>query len=142
MNGAIVAIAVLTAAVTVLGAAGGPQRKTVWDGIYTDEQAARGRQTYMRACAYCHRDNLEGDEGPALIGSRFTFQWRDRTLKELFDTVSTTMPDDAPGSLAVDQYADVIGFLLQRNDAPAGDTPLAADADALASIVFTEKPKR
>jgi|SRR5581483_5181876 len=115
--------------------------RTVWDGVYTKEQAARGEQTYIRSCAYCHRDNLQGDEGPALIGSRFTFQWKGRTLRDLFDTVSNTMPDDAPGTLTSEQYADVITFLLKANGAPQGDTELTTDPDALGAVTFTDKPK-
>ena len=79
-----VLLALPTVAIS-LNVAAGSAPKTVWNGVYTKEQAVRGEQTYLRACASCHRDNLQGDEGPPLIGSRFTFQWRDRTLKDLFN---------------------------------------------------------
>ena len=53
------------------------------------------------------------------------------------------MPDDAPGSLAAESYADVIGFLLEKNGAPAGVATLPVDPDILTrTIVFTEKPGR
>jgi mono/diheme cytochrome c family protein len=121
---------------------GGPTDKTIWDGVYSKEQAARGERTYKRSCGYCHRDNLQGDEGPALVGSRFTFQWRERTLKDLFVTISTTMPDDAPGTLAPDAYADIVSFLLSSNDVPSGDSELPSELEALAAIRFTDKPPR
>jgi mono/diheme cytochrome c family protein len=135
-------IASVVALSTVLDAAGDGTTKTVWDGVYTKPQAARGEQSYKRACGYCHRDNLQGDEGPALIGSRFTFQWNGRTLKDLFVTISTTMPDDAPGTLPPNTYADIVSFLLRENETPAGEVELPDDADALAQISFAARPPK
>ena len=34
--------------------------KTVWDGVYTEAQAARGRSAYQQHCAECHGGSLEG----------------------------------------------------------------------------------
>jgi len=116
--------------------------QTIWDGIYTKAQATRGEQSYKQACGYCHRDNLQGDEGPALVGSRFTYQWRDQSVKDLFVAISTRMPDDAPGSLPAQTYSDIVAFLLNANDAPAGDIELTPDLDALARLRFTEKPPK
>jgi mono/diheme cytochrome c family protein len=113
--------------------------RTVWDGVYTSEQAVRGEQTYKKACSYCHRDNLQGDEGPPLAGSRFTFQWLDRSVADLLRSVEATMPDDAPGTLPRQAYVDVIGYLLKANDYPAGAAELPVDDDRLKQIVFTEK---
>jgi mono/diheme cytochrome c family protein len=139
MTSAAIALAVVAG---TLGVATSESGKTIWDRVFTAQQAARGEQTYKRSCGYCHRDNLQGDEGPALVGSRFTFQWQDRTLKDLFTTISSTMPDDAPGTLTDDAYVDVISFLLQANGAAAGDQELRADADALAEIRFVDKPRK
>jgi S-disulfanyl-L-cysteine oxidoreductase SoxD len=134
------AISLAVVAVTHLAAAASD--KTIWDGVYTKQQAERGEQAYKRACGYCHRDNLQGDEGPALIGSRFRFQWQDRTLKDLFTTISSTMPDDAPGTLADDAYVDVISFLLQANGAPEGEQELSANTEVLGHIKFVERPRQ
>ena len=35
--------------------AGQTARKSVWDGVYTEEQAERGQRTYTRVCSYCKR---------------------------------------------------------------------------------------
>ena len=118
-----------------------PDARTVWDGVYSPEQAARGAQTYTRVCAYCHRDNLQGDEGPPLAGSRFTFQWLDRSVADLLQVVEATMPDDAPGSLPRQMYVDVIAFLLKANGYPGGTGELAPEVEPLKAILFTERPK-
>ena len=44
-------------------------QKTVWDGVYTEEQAKRGAEVYAEKCAMCHGDSLGGVESaPALTG--------------------------------------------------------------------------
>ena len=35
---------------------------TVWDGVYSAAQAARGEKAYMRACGGCHRDDASGGD--------------------------------------------------------------------------------
>ena len=34
--------------------------RSVWDGVYTQEQAERGHSLYNRHCASCHGDELAG----------------------------------------------------------------------------------
>src|SRR5262245_32941610 len=46
--------------------------KTIWDGVFTDEQAGRGSKIYAVSCAPCHKTDLLGDSGtPALAGADF-----------------------------------------------------------------------
>lgn len=115
---------------------------TVWDGVYTRPQAERGAASYRTACGYCHRDNLRGDEGPALVGTQFTARWNDRTVAELFVTIQSTMPDDNPGALTPAAYADIVSYLLQSSGMPPGSTELPPDAAVLERLLFTAKPKR
>ncbi len=35
--------------------------QTVWEGVFTAEQAARGRRSYQQECEACHLENLRGD---------------------------------------------------------------------------------
>ena len=42
--------------------------KTVWDGVYTADQAERGRGFYAEHCARCHGGDLQGGEHRALTG--------------------------------------------------------------------------
>jgi mono/diheme cytochrome c family protein len=104
---------------------------------YTEEQADRGEDAYQDNCALCHGLTLGGEgETPGLIGSGF----RDRRLTgspaPFFDFISTEMPQQAPGSLEAEIYADIAAYLMQRNRIPAGDTPLPSDPEALAGITL------
>jgi mono/diheme cytochrome c family protein len=117
----------------------GPQR-TVWDGVYTEEQATRGRTQYMQACASCHASDLRGDStAPSLIEESFSFQWGDTTVGELFERIRTLMPSNRPGSLSNQSYRDIVAFILQSNKLPPGEKELDSEADALRQIVIAVK---
>src|SRR5262245_8597700 len=68
-------VAALTgAAVTVVTPrpAAAIQSKTVWDGVYTQEQAARGAASFASSCARCHAAEANsGEEGRNLAGKAF-----------------------------------------------------------------------
>jgi mono/diheme cytochrome c family protein len=124
--------AALFLAVVALKAAEGP---SVWDGVYTAEQARRGETSYLQACASCHGPALDGgDMTPPLVGGAFTSNWNDLTVGDLFDRIRTTMPLDNPGRLSRPQTADVIAFVLKANSWPAGATELPPDPPALKQI--------
>lgn len=107
-------------AVTMTAASG----KDIWKGVYTSQQAERGAAVYAGACAQCHRDDLSGYSG--LRGEKFLDNWREDSLSSLWDRVSKTMPAGAPGSLPQSKYLDVLAFLLQSNEFPAGAEELKA----------------
>lgn len=116
--------------------------QTVWDGVYTEEQARRGETQYMRRCEMCHGADLSGNpvqEVPALVFDAFLAQWNDRTLKDLFDAMKRSMPRDDPGSLNSRAYVDVIAYVLQANRMPSGPKELSLNPDALARIAITKK---
>jgi hypothetical protein len=52
-------------------------------------------------------------------------------LGELFDKIKETMPRNDPGSLSAQDAADVVSWLLQLNQFPAGQTELPADLKVL-----------
>jgi len=111
---------------------------SVWDGIYTREQAERGRTLYAKECASCHKDNLAGHgTTPSLSGADFVEKWDGETIGDLFEKIQTSMPADHPGRLSREQNAAVLAFILRFNDFPAGDTELRTDADWLAKVRFT-----
>ena len=104
------------------------QDRTVNDGVYTAQQATRGRTAYREQCAACHAADLFGGEmAPGLKGSGFIGGWSGATLWEFADFTNATMPQDAPGRLTARQLNDVIAFILQSNDYPAGADELAID---------------
>lgn len=137
------AVRVLVPALGLLAAtdtAATQSRKTVWDGVYAKAQARRGLQTYTSVCVYCHGPDLEGDEtGPALKGSSFMAQWRDQTVFKLLVKIVETMPENNPGSLSPQAAIDVLSFLLEANQIPAGSTDLPTDPAALEEIFVTER---
>jgi quinoprotein glucose dehydrogenase len=120
----------------------GQAQKTVWDGVYTEEQAKRGADVYAEKCAMCHGDSLGGVESaPSLTGPSFYANWEGETLNALFDRIRMSMPQDNPGSLSRAQNADIIAHMLRVGGYPAGSTPLDGQAGALTGIkVLTYKP--
>jgi mono/diheme cytochrome c family protein len=95
--------------------------------FYTPEQAARGEKTYRARCTRCHAPT-------AYTGEEFTRVWEARTAFELFDLLSTTMPDDAPGALKPEEYVDVVAYIFRLNGLPAGKQPLPVDPEALKQV--------
>jgi S-disulfanyl-L-cysteine oxidoreductase SoxD len=102
-------------------------------GVYTEEQAKRGAALYGENCSSCHGDTLAGNDPiPALSGATFQTNWK--SVGELFDKTSTSMPAIAPGSLTGPQVADVIAYILSVNKYPAGTTELASKVEPLMAI--------
>ena len=58
----------LTGGIALLGTAMAAQaHRTVWDGVYSEAQATRGKQAYIDNCASCHGEGMQGaDLAPAL----------------------------------------------------------------------------
>jgi len=117
----------------------------VWDGVYSEAQAVRGKALSEAQCAYCHQSDLRGQGfAPGLIEDAFTSRWQDGNLGDLFAIVKGTMPQDKPASLTDDEYAAIVAFLLQANRYPAGQQDLRADPAALKGVLFkrpdTTKP--
>ena len=40
---------------------GAQEKKSVWDGVYSEEQASRGKDEYEYNCGNCHIHDLSGD---------------------------------------------------------------------------------
>jgi mono/diheme cytochrome c family protein len=116
--------------------------RSVWDGIYNAEQAARGEAQYNARCGACHGVTLNGTgEAPGLSGGEFVSHYDQLTIADLFDRVRTTMPQNDPGSMSRDEYADVVAFLLKSNGFPAGTAPLDRRSEVMATIgIQAQKP--
>ena len=136
-----------TLAIFVLGAgvvgalavpiAQGVVARTVWDGVYAEAQAARGKIAYDAQCAYCHSPDLRGQGfAPGLVEDVFASRWQDGNLGDLFTIVKATMPQDKPASLTDEEYAAIVAYLLQANRYPAGQQELHPDPAALKAVVF------
>jgi len=127
----------------MLAAAQAPAGKTVWSGVYTVAQAARGSVAYGRSCGLCHSEDLgggiEGGESvPALRRDGFALGRRD--LNNLYAFISEEMPRDNPGGLPEQTYVDIVAYLLQQNGFPAGAAELTPDVEALKKIAIVRNP--
>jgi alcohol dehydrogenase (cytochrome c) len=136
---------ILMATCAVLAATGfqvvRAQALSLGAGVYTDEQAKRGMALYKEQCSACHGEDLKGNEViPALTGDPFVTSWQGKSLGDLFDKISMTMPALNPGSLTPEQTSDVISNILSVSKYPAGSTALASKMEALQQIKI-EPPK-
>jgi mono/diheme cytochrome c family protein len=114
-----------------------PPAASVWDGVYTEAQAMRGKALGAQYCAGCHGIDLNsGEPGPWMFGSDFATRYDAHTMADLFRRLNT-MPPDEPGRYGPEAMADFAAFVLWNNDFPTGPRPLPSDAAALARIRIT-----
>lgn len=117
--------------------------KSVWDGVYTQEQADRGRPLYNQHCASCHADSLMGGEmSPPLVGGEFLSNWNGLTLGDLFERIRTTMPQNKAGKLSREVNSDITAYILSVNKFPAGKAELAHSAEFLKEIRIDSEKKQ
>ena len=88
--------------------------KSVWDGVFTAEQAERGAAAYKATCSECHGGDLMGDGfAPALTGADFQGNWNDLSVGDLFERIRISMPPSGPSSVTPEQKADIVAYLQQ-----------------------------
>ena len=128
----LMAAVIAGCSISVVVVAAQTPTKTTNDGVYTAAQADRGKKVFESKCTGCH-------EPSRFTGETFYEAFDGKAMKEIWDIASGTMPEDNPGSLKKEEYADVIAYLLQLNNFPAGESDLPTDKDALSAILM-EKP--
>jgi S-disulfanyl-L-cysteine oxidoreductase SoxD len=121
------------------GEQGAAPGKSIWDGVYTEAQATRGQERYRTACAACHADDLLGAQGPALAGQAFLDRWAGSPVFDMVQVIKQSMPQEAPDSLGLPAYVDIVAFLLKSNGGPAGASELPTEADALKRILVASR---
>ena len=112
----------------------------MWEGVYTDAQAARGQSQYATYCSNCHRDDLTGYNG-VLQGNRFMEKYREASLHMLFDKTKTTMPRGAAGTLSDQTYLDIVSYLLKMNQFPVGSEELSTELLPKIQVVSKTGPE-
>src|SRR5262245_21654151 len=88
--------------------------RTIWDGVYSEAQAERGRANYVKVCQVCHGANFLGhlaSNAPALKGASFIGDWESESLGAVFEKIRTTMPPQGAG-LVANEKLDVLAFIL------------------------------
>jgi quinoprotein glucose dehydrogenase len=109
--------------------------RTVWDGVYSDAQAKRGRELYNGKCLSCHGADLSGGEmAPPLVGVGFQSNWNGLSAGDLSERIRVSMPLGAEGSLSRQQVSDIVAAIFEAGDYPAGATELPRESDVLKTI--------
>ena len=121
---------------SALPAAQPPRVQSVSEGVYTDQQALRGRMLYDKRCSSCHGTTLNGRTGPALAGDDFLGDWDTRPLQELADKIRKTMPRDDSERLTAQETVDLLAYILQVGKFPAGRAELTSAEPALKRLSF------
>ena len=99
--------------------------------FYTSRQASRGDGLFRDNCVSCHSSS-------EFAGASFQRRWRNRAVGDIYEFVLYSMPDDNPGGLPEQTYADIVAYMLSMNDFPAGDAELPTSLDALMEMkMFT-----
>lgn len=101
-----------------LGQIGIAQERTVNDGVFTAAQAEMGKSVYDNSCKTCHDMRFYRD----ILKS-----YNNQPVLWLWESVLGNMPVDNPGSLMIDEYTNVIAYILSENGFPAGDAMLDPD---------------
>lgn len=112
----------------ILGAMAGTVPARADTGPFSKEQAEDGHTKFNNHCAQCHRPNLQGAQGPALVGDEFKNKWGGKPVAELRDYIQQNMPQNAPGSLPDDQIDPITAWILTKNGVQPGDKPLSKES--------------
>lgn len=113
-------------------------------GIFTEEQAQRGKIAYESNCAICHGKDLisRNPDASSLTGQAFRFGWYRKTIAEQFERIRTTMPSGAAGKLSDNEYLDIVVYILRFNGYPVGEQELKLDAGILKEIVIEPRESK
>src|SRR6266850_5443180 len=125
--------------VGVAGAQTAPAKNnTLWDGLYSDDQASRGNAVFNVTCANCHTLDSQGNR--PLSGKKFWDSYTQKTVGDLFTFMQKNMPNGNGGSLSEKTYADLVALVLKSNGIPAGTTELVPSEVAAIAIVPKDGP--
>jgi mono/diheme cytochrome c family protein len=91
---------------------------TIKDGIFTEEQAGRGKLVYDKSCVNCHNADFYRER---------LARYENKSVESLFESVSTSMPQDNVGGLLTSEYVDVLAYIFSITGSPPGKTELTSD---------------
>jgi mono/diheme cytochrome c family protein len=112
-----------------------PANTTIWDGVYSAEQAQRGEQLSQAKCGACH-------SSAEWASNAFVVRWSGGAVAHLRDYLRDNMPLDAPGSLTPAEYTAIVAYMLKLNRAPSGARELPSEDVALRRITVTRPATR
>ena len=91
------------------------------------EQARRGENAFLASCTACHASS-------EFSANAFRRRWSNRTAADLYDLMSATMPEDAPASLAPEEYVDIVAYMLSLNGFDTSGAGNAWNVDMLERV--------
>lgn len=119
---------------TGISAAAQEDPRTIVDRVYSVAQAERGEARFKASCSSCHTPGT-------FAGGAFAERWAGQTMAEVFEFVSNAMPENDPGGLKKEDYADVLAFILSVNAYPVGYDDLPTDVESLKKLAIAPNPK-
>jgi len=100
----------------------------IWSGVFSPDQAERGRAIVAAQCTQCHNQNRP------LNDAVFMLHWEGHSLARLFRKIRDTMPPGRADDLSDRDRLDIVAFVLQQNGFPTGAQELAQDDALLESL--------
>jgi S-disulfanyl-L-cysteine oxidoreductase SoxD len=116
--------------------------RSVKDGVYAKAQADAGKTAYTEQCQTCHGTmaSTTPDMAPLLNDWVFQEKWKSKSVGDLFERIRTTMPQNKENTLSPQRTAEIVAYILNANQMPAGATPLPTELDALGQILLDATP--
>jgi mono/diheme cytochrome c family protein len=114
---------------TVVARAQSATARSTRDGIFSAEQAERGRAGFLWNCMECH----ELEEYTA--AGAYLEEMDGKSVWDIFEFIWSEMPEDNPSWLEPEQYADILAYILSIYGMPAGEEDLPTDEGTLEEIV-------
>lgn len=104
--------------------------RTTNDAVYSKDQAKIGEQLYKDHCLLCHDKKYFR---PVFVA------WQGKSLGTFNAVMNSSMPQTNPGSLPLEDYVDILAYILSLNRYPAGSQPLTNDNNELDSITIAPR---
>jgi len=105
---------------------------TTNDKIYSKDQAKTGEELYRTNCLTCHDKKY----------FRPVFKtWTGQSLGTFFLVMNASMPQGNPGSLHIEEYTDILAYMLSLSRYSAGESKLSSSTEFLNSITIENRKK-
>jgi mono/diheme cytochrome c family protein len=108
--------------------------RTILDRVFSVAQADRGESRFKQTCSGCHQQGEFAEP-------RFSARWEGQSLGDIYDFMIAAMPENDPGGLKLEEYADLLAFFLGQSGYPVGYDDLPADTAVLSKIGIVPQPK-
>ena len=117
--------------------------RTIWDGVFTAEQAAAGGSLYTQYCQGCHGKTGRGTPGgPGVTGANLNKKWEETSLLDFWTFAHTNMPPGAAGRIGSEQdYVNIVAYIMDMHGAEPGESELVWNEEQLGNIYIVRKPK-